>query len=310
MFKKILVPLDGSSLAEQALRPAIELARPFAVQSGQGHLLLLHVPAYDQTAVPLPAGSGLYWADGDNSWLERQRYARRRANDYLQTLRTCHESPRLAVSTKVVDGDVAGIIVDMAKDLNIDLIVMASHGRTGLQRWMLGSITERVLHSAHCPVLSVRTDAPIRHMLITLDGSPLAEKVLGPALAAADQFDCEITLLHVEQPADYAPDLVTQLEHVEAGLGEQYMQDIFNQPNVYLKGLLNQLRPRDLPLRGAISSGPVVQAILEYAEHHDIDLIAMSTHGRTGLQRWVYGSVTEKTLRSSQCAMLIVRPWN
>jgi nucleotide-binding universal stress UspA family protein len=310
MFKKILVPLDGSSLAEQALRPAIELARPFAVQSGQGHLLLLHVPVYDQTAIPLPAGSGLYWTDGDNSSMEKQRDARRRATEYLQTLRICHESPRLAVSTKVVDGDVAGIIVDMAEDHDIDLIVMATHGRSGLSRWMLGSVTERVLHSAPCPVLTVRSDVPIRHMLITLDGSPLSEKVLEPALAAAEKFNCEITLLHVEQPADYSPDFVTQLESVEPGLGEQYLQDISNQPDVYLDRLLNQLRPRDLPLKGAITGGPVVQTILEYAERQDVDLIAMSTHGRTGLQRWVYGSVTEKVLRHSPCAMLIVRPWH
>jgi nucleotide-binding universal stress UspA family protein len=147
-------------------------------------------------------------------------------------------------------------------------------------------------------------------MLITLDGSPLAERVLEPALAAAESFNCEVTLLHVEQAVNYSPEFVTQLDHVEAGLGTQYLQDISNQPNVYLERLINQLRPRHLSLKGAITSGPVVQAILEFTEEHDVDLIAMSTHGRTGMRRWVYGSVAEKTLRGSQCAMLIVRPWD
>jgi nucleotide-binding universal stress UspA family protein len=315
MFKKILVPLDGSSLAEQAVRPAIELARPKADQNGRpaswrGHVTLLCVPVYDQAVVPTLDVGGPYWAETGNRSTEKHRYASRQAEEYLQSIRLCHESPRLAVSTKVIDGDVAGVIVDTAEDLGTELIVMATHGRSGLSRWMLGSVTERVLHSAPCPVLAIRSDRPIRHMLITLDGSPLAERVLEPALAAAESFNCEVTLLHVEQAVNYSPEFVTQLEHVEAGLGTQYLQDISNQPNVYLERLINQLRPRHLSLKGAITSGPVVQAILEFTEEHDVDLIAMSTHGRTGMRRWVYGSVAEKTLRGSQCAMLIVRPWD
>jgi nucleotide-binding universal stress UspA family protein len=310
MFKKILVPLDGSSLAEQAVRPAIDLARPFADQSGRGHLILLRVPVYDQEADPLLERGGISWVTAGNRTLEKERDVRRQVEAYLHTIRDCHDCARLAVSVKVIDGDVAGVIVDTAEDHDIDLIVMATHGRSGLSRWMLGSVTERVLHSAPCPVLTVQSDAPIRHVLITLDGSPLAEKVLGPALAAAEKFKCRVTLLHVEQPIDFSPDFATQLEQAEPGLGEQYLQDLYNQPNVYLERLIHQFRPRGLPIKGAISSCPVVQAILEYAEYHDVDLIAMCTHGRTGLQRWIYGSVTEKTLRSSRCAMLIVRPWH
>jgi nucleotide-binding universal stress UspA family protein len=252
----------------------------------------------------------MYWVTAGNRTLEKERDVRRQAEAYLHTIRNCHECARLTVSIKVLDGDVASVIVDTAEDYDIDLIVMATHGRSGLSRWMLGSVTERVLHSAPCPVLTVRSDAPIRHMLITLDGSPLAEKVLKPALAAAEKFKCQVTLLHVEQPIDYSPEFATQLEQAEPGLGEQYLQDLSNQPNIYLERLIHQYRSRGLPLKGAICSGPVVQAILEYAEYHDVDLIAMCTHGRTGLQRWIYGSVTEKTLRTSQRAMLIVRPWH
>jgi nucleotide-binding universal stress UspA family protein len=309
MFKKILVPLDGSSLAEYALGPAITLARPADEERTAGQLVLLSVPVYDSALLPLPVGNAMYWSEDPHS-LEHNQIARRQAESYLRSIRISHESPRLAVINKVVDGDVAAVILDTAEDDDIDLIVMSTHGRSGFSRLMMGSITERVLHHAPCPVMTIRNDMPIRHMLITLDGSPLAEKVLEPALAVAEKLGCEITLLHVEHPVVYSPEFVKELERAEQGLGEQYVQDIFAQPNFYLELMLDRLRPRGLPIQGRVASGPVAQTIMRFAEYHNVDLIAMCTHGRTGLRRWVYGSVTEKTMRSVPCNMLIVRPWH
>lgn len=85
--------------------------------------------------------------------------------------------------------------------------------------------------------------------------------------------------------------------------------DISAQPHDYLEQLIRRFRPRGLRIKGVVANGLVAQAILDYAAYQDVDLIAMCTHGRTGLQRLVYGSVTEKTLHDSQCAMLVVRPW-
>lgn len=307
MFKKVLVPLDGSPLAEHALQPAIRLARPAADELGSGRIILLQVPVYEEAMIPLAAGGNMYWSEAPDA-AERQHTARRQAESYLHTFRVTHERPRLTITTKVTEGDVAGVIVDTAAEGNVDLIVMGTHGRSGLSRWVMGSVAERVLHSAPCPVLTIRSDTPIRHMLITLDGSPLAEKILEPALMVAEKLGCEVTLLRVEQPPDYSPKFVRELEKVEQGLGENYVMDVSAQTQNYLESLLGRFRRRGLPLKGVVSYGPVAQAILDYAEYHDVDLIAMSTHGRTGLQRWVYGSVTEKVLRSSPCAMLIVRP--
>ncbi len=307
MFKKVLVPLDGSPLAEYALQPAIRLARPTVDEDGSGRLVLLHVPVYEETMVPLAASGNMYWSEAPDA-AERQRTVRRQAEGYLHTLRMTHEQPRLTVTTRVMEGDVAGVIVDTVAEGDVDLIVMGTHGRSGLSRWVMGSVAERVLHSAPCPVLTVRSETPIRHMLITLDGSPLAEKILEPALAVASKLGCEVTFLRVEQPPDYSPEFVSDLEKVEHGLGEHYLLDITSQPQEYLEGIIRRFQRRGLRLNGVVSYGPVAQAILDYVEYHDVDLIAMSTHGRTGPQRWVYGSVTEKILRRSPCAMLIVRP--
>jgi nucleotide-binding universal stress UspA family protein len=146
-------------------------------------------------------------------------------------------------------------------------------------------------------------------MLITVDGSPLAERVLEPALTTAERLHCDVTLFYVEQPLDYSPSYVNELEHAEAGLGEQYLLDLSNRAHLYLEQLTSRLKPYGLPIKSVLTSGPVANNILDYAENHEVDVIAMCTHGRTGLQRWVYGSVTEKVLRYSRCAMLIVRPW-
>jgi nucleotide-binding universal stress UspA family protein len=303
-----MVPLDGSPLAEYALHPAIRLARPAVEEKGRGELVLLHVPVHGEAMVPLAAGGNMYWAEAPDA-VERRRKAYRQAEGYIRTIRVSHESPRLAVVSKVIEGDVAGVILDTAEAEEIDLIVMGTHGRSGVSRWIMGSVTERVLHGAPCPVLAVRSDEPLQHMLITLDGSPLAERVLPPALAVAEKLGCHVTLLRVEQPPDYSPTFVHQLESVEAGLGEQYLMDIAAQPGEYLEQLISRFRPRNLSIQGVVTHGPVAQSILEFVEYHDVDLIAMSTHGRSGLQRWVYGSITEKVLRNAPCAMLVVRPW-
>jgi nucleotide-binding universal stress UspA family protein len=250
----------------------------------------------------------MYWSETPNL-VEYERAAHRRAEEYLRSIHDLHASPRLAISTKVGGDDVASTIVDTAEAQEVELIVMSTRGRAALSRWMLGSVTERVLHSAPCPVLTLRANTPLRHMLITVDGSPLAERVLEPALTTAERLHCDVTLFYVEQPLDYSPSYVNELEHAEAGLGEQYLLDLSNRAHLYLEQLTIRLKPYGLPIKSVLTSGPVANNILDYAENHEVDVIAMCTHGRTGLQRWVYGSVTEKVLRYSRCAMLIVRPW-
>ena len=298
MFQKILVPLDGSELAERALEPALALSR-----AAQGELLLLSVPYLKHLFVQERAGYGMLLPH------QSMNHTRQELADYLQTVTEKHAQPDVLLHTMIDDGDEASVIVDTAAAEEIDLIVMSTHGRTGFSRWYLGSVAERVLQSAPCPVMIVREARPFSRILITLDGSPLSERALGPGFTLANCFDSAVTLLRVEQPEDIDHDFMADLDALEQGLGSQVRDDLYYQTERYLSRVaaqcqhLSSQKVQTMPLKG-----PIAKGILEAIEAEEIDLVVMSTHGRTGLRRWVFGSISEKIMRRAQCAVLIVRP--
>lgn len=302
MFTKILVPLDGSAPAEQALGVAGALAR-----AGSAELLLLRTvqPAY----VPLPVTVGLpnefEWPWPPLAGPEQQQEAR----DYLAAVARRHECAGCVVHTCSHEGDPAGVIVDTAAAEGIDLIVMSAHGRTGMRRAVFGNVTERVLHSAACPVLLTRTADPIRRVLVALDGSPLGERALPPALAVARALGACVVLLRVNDLLPLNPLEVSLMWEWEPGPSEkQVEEEMHRAAESYLRDVAARhgLGPDEAQL--LVLDGAPADRIQEYARLTTIDLIAMSTHGRTGLRRWLYGSVTSKVMRGSERAMLIVRP--
>jgi nucleotide-binding universal stress UspA family protein len=296
VFHKILVPLDGSELAERALEPALALA-----QAAGSEIILLNVPVLERMLVPAPAGYGLLLPE------QSVELSRIEAYNYLQNVRQSWTHPDIKVTVKVIEGDEAGVIVDTAGDEDVDLIVMSTHGRTGLTRWVLGSITERVLHSAPCPVLVIRSADPLTRILITLDGSELAEKAIEPGLDLARCLGSQVTLLRVVPDLNFDTADAKYLDEVEEGLGRRLQEEAELDGEAYLGSVAGRHTGR-VPSRTSLWIGSPAQSILDYTELHDINLIVMATHGRTGLGRWVYGSVTEKVLRSAHCSMLVVRP--
>jgi nucleotide-binding universal stress UspA family protein len=295
MFEKILVPLDGSPFAERALAPALALA-----QQGHGEIILLSVPYMKQIVVE----------DWDNYGFDQSlEQSQQELTEYLEGLRAKKAHPDLRLRTVIGVGDEAGVIVDTAVAQGVDLIVMATHGRSGFSRWMLGSVTERVLRTALCPVLVIREDKPLAHIMITLDGSALSEYALGPGMEIASRLGSPVTLLSVENGEPLDQGFVAELEKVETGLGARTIEDFYHRTEAYLQRLARDLQTDlDQIIHIVPRTGPVAEAILETIETDDIDLVVMATHGRTGLKRWVYGSVTEKVLRAAPCNMLIMRP--
>lgn len=302
MFRKIMLPLDRSQYAERALKTAAALAA-----QTDGMLLLLHaIPAptidipevmnYSIHTPDLPSAS---YQVGGEAYLEgvadrlRRRY------------------PKLPVQTMLVDGDAAGAILDTAAAEKADLIVMSTHGHTGITRWVLGSVSEKVTHHAPCPVLLVRNGRPIQRVLITLDGSKLAERALAPGLQVAQAFGAAVTLLSVEQARDYAA--MSDVANIAAAaLAADADRDAYaHEVSDYLTDLARTAsKGAQAPaVTTAVRQGDPASAILDYAAEHEIDVIVMSTHGRTGLRRWAYGSVTEKVVRGASCAMFILRPF-
>jgi nucleotide-binding universal stress UspA family protein len=173
---------------------------------------------------------------------------------------------------------------------------------------MLGSVTEKVLRGAHCPVLAIRTAEPIRRILVTLDGSDLSEQALKPALTLAECLGAEVGLLRVVRViTEYT---LRDLENREHGLGLRVQEEIIDEAHDYLRSLIAAHGRPGVKIHTAVRAGSAAQEILDFAQAYAADIIAMSTHGQTGLRRWVYGSITEKVLRGSHRSMLVIRPVN
>lgn len=299
MFTKILVPLDGSQLAERALKPALTLAT-----QAQGDVYLLQVSQPQEMLVPQYGGGYAFlWPDQS---LER---ASEQATKYMDSVLDTFDTPEVSLHPLLEEGDPAGMIVDIAHDEGVDLIVMSSHGYTGLSRWMLGSTAEKVMRGAGCPVLIIRDSHPIKNILVTLDGSPLSEKILDPAFALAQANGATVTLLRISQPLEpinYRQ--LAEVERVEHGLGMSMLESFYQRDEMYLQEVARRYDLRGVPIHTVTMEGNPAEKILAVSDKFEIDLIAMSTHGRTGLRRWVYGSVVEKVLHSLQKSMLVVRP--
>lgn len=304
MFSKLLVPLDGSALAERALAPALTIARSGKINEGiAGDVTLLRVPATDRMLVPDAAvltGYGIMWPDQS---LEQSRQETR---DYLAAVCKDHASPHVRLHTQLLEGSVAETILEAATNIQADLIVMSSHGYSGLSRWLLSSVAERVLHSASCPVLIIRSPEPPRHVLIPLDGSALSERALEPGVELAARLGGTVTLLRAVPMLETS--LFERAEKIEPGMGRRMEQDLHAEAENYLRDLSAVHARSGLTINQSVTHTPAADSILHYAETHPVDVIAMSTHGRTGLRRWVYGSVTEKVLRGATYSMLVIRP--
>lgn len=301
MFKRILVPLDGSQLAEQALAPAGRLARAWEAEL----LLLRGVPV----AQPILVASPMLGGYESVETRQTGEVWRRDALDYLNTVQRRHECAGCAVRPVVEWGDAASAVVDTARERAVDLIVMSAHGNSGARRAMFGSVTERVLHSVNCPVLAVRSADPIHCVLITLDGSPLSERALPPALAVAQAFAAQVALLRVIDPPPFNPlEVGLEWDWAPEPSDEAMMAETRQAAAEQLRRLAidHGLNLDTTPL--IVLEGAPADRIQEFARLSDVDLVAMSTHGRTGLRRWLFGSITGKVMRGCERSMLIVRP--
>jgi nucleotide-binding universal stress UspA family protein len=288
MFHKILVPLDGSTEAERALHPALKLARAV-----EGEVILLRNMKTVYMTMPAMA------AEYDWSWPEYSReQSRQEVRQYLDNLISMYEPPGVVMRALAVDGDTASLIVDTAETEAVDLIVMSAQGWASAKTRELGSITERVLYGASCPVFMIRSEL-IKRAVVTLDGSELAEQAIQPAFEMSRALGAELTLLRVNEP----------LSSGQSAPQSEKERELSEWSRTTAMGYLEHIA-RDLggDVKMFVVEGTAVSSILDFAKLHAVDLLVMSTHGRTGMRRWLYGSVTAKVLRESRASMLIIRP--
>jgi nucleotide-binding universal stress UspA family protein len=299
MFKKILVPLDGSQLATNALPLALVLAKV-----ADGLVVLLRVPVYQKQTLPA-AVTAVY---NRLRPPEEKEWVRQRVERYLKSVRQMTLGQEIAYETLVIDGDPAGVIVDTAESQDADLIIMSTHGRGGLVRWWLGSVTEKVLRATTRPILIVSSDKLPTRTLVTVDGSAAAEAALEPARYLAQRLGTPLYLLYVLEPLETAEtDTDLPAEEAEA-LHAQVEEARHEEAIVYLDGLKTGLAEEGVVVETAVVAGPPAPTILNFIKKQDIDLIVMSSHGQSAQARWAYGSVTEKVIHAAEQSVLVVRP--
>lgn len=306
-YRKILVPIDGSELAERAVAPSLRIARAMAREAKHDdqapaiHLILLRVVS---TPAMVSADPVLYD--------ELIRMGSDEAQAYLRSVAAELEVDGVSVETRTVTGPPAEAIVNFAEDNSVDLIVISSHGRTGGNRWVYGSVAEKVLHHAPCAVIIIRAQATVemfanRSILVPLDGSPLAETALAPAMALANGVGSDIKLLRVVPMQEPTPQSVDMAARRYGELMDEAYQREKAAAETYLQQIYNAWPSDHVFFDVQVTGGNVADAIVDYAEEQRADLIIMSSHGRSGMGRWLHGSVAEKVLQGARCATMIIR---
>lgn len=281
MTCRILVPLDGSTAAEAAIPEAERVA------AGTAEVHFLHVVP----SLPLVLGASA----------ESMRECHDEALAYLDTLR--RSFPRVVGPDLIRTGDAADAILQVALEVEIDLIAMTTHARKGLAQWLLGGVAETVVRRAQLPVLLIRPGLPapnpvLRRILVPLDGSEESFAILVEAKRMALRTGAEVVLLHVTERT-FAPLLEGGLR--PAG-GDR------EDPKQKLLAVADRLGESDLIYWQVIGEGDPAEEILNHARNLDADVIAMTTHARIGRDRAMFGSVAQEVLNRAERPVLLQGP--
>jgi nucleotide-binding universal stress UspA family protein len=284
MIKSVLVPLDGSELAEEALGYAVPIAKR--------HDATVH----------------MVFVIGQDADASEDDEARK----YLAGVA---EKLNYPAEAHVRLGHPADEIIDTGDELPDPLIVMTTHGRTGIGRWIYGSVADKVVHASEAPVLLLRSGAGeltggnIERILIALDGSAYSEAALNYAKSMAKIFDAE---LHVTRVADTAS-LYSSLgyETYAPGAG-QPMSDVaeqmVNDVKKYISGVAGELKKENYQVQGVVLEGFPGEELIGYEKRAEPQLVVMATRGRSGFDRFIFGSVAERVLKSGKTPVLMVKP--
>jgi nucleotide-binding universal stress UspA family protein len=290
MSQIMLVPLDGSPASEQALPYAQRIARA----------TLAHV-------VPVRAAQAFTVPGTDPT--KAQLAAIAEAQTYLDEQAARLSTIGLVTETAAMYGEAASVILNEVQVRKADVVVMATHGRAGPGRWLFGSVADEVLRSSPVPIILVPpgaaspwpTDRPLR-ILVPLDGSELGESVLETLDSFAARLGADVVLIQVVALPPYG--LYAQgAEYLGTGPDAALME-----AQRYLAEMSKRLQPTFQSVRVRAVIGQPVTAIALIATEERADLIAMATHGRSGLARLVLGSVTTGVLQRAGLPLFLVRP--
>ena len=284
MYRRILVPLDGSATAEQALAHAKEQAKRFRAE-----LELVHITE------PSSSFSGVEFV---------QDKRREQALEYLNRVAGRIRKHGLPVNVAIYEGRAHEEICRYAEDESVDLIVLSSRGQSGLTRWMMGSVADRVIRGSQVPVLIVRalgarlgpSNPEYRRIMLPLDGTKLAEQAIPHALAQAERFQAELILIQ-------AHELILSARAV-AVVAESRLRD---EAELYLNRIAERAKRRGVRASSVIITGVPHRDLVRYAESNQVDLIVLNAHGHSGPGRWLIGGFAERVTRGATIPVLLTR---
>ncbi len=307
MFKKLFVPLDGSELAEKALPYAEEMARHFGSE-----ITLVNV------TTPLE----------DINKLEQRVYLAEMVAAIEKRVKKSANLPpgeKVKVTSAIISSpgvflNPAEEILDYAGKANIDLMVMATHGRTGISRWALGSTANKVARAFKCPILLIRASKKISksvhfgNILVPLDGSLPSEAVLPYIENLASKLKTRVSLLYVVEmlyhvyPYAEPAGFYGASGVVKVPYSAEEMKPMKDTAEKYIKSVNDKLTKEGIKTSYEVRVGSPGEEIIKAEAKMCPDIIAMSTHGHSGFGRFEHGSVTDKVLHAGSTPLLLVRP--
>lgn len=281
MFNRILVPLDGTAESNAAL-PA---ARTVALATGASVFLLQILETPESRAASAEAADKL------------KRVAAELAGSAVQ------------VESAVRPGDAADEILQQVGEQAADLVIMRTRGQAGIQRAVMGSVAERLLSRSDVPIMMLRPGGRrmdrIANLLVPVDGSPGGALALASAVGLAKATGAQINLMEIVVPMVF--------QALVPNEGPMYFdpawdEEALSAAQTYVDGMLTRLRQAGVEANGEARMAPDVPgSLVQAADEHASDLIVMSTHALTGIQRAVLGSVADAVMRTAACPVLLLR---
>jgi nucleotide-binding universal stress UspA family protein len=295
-INQILIPTDFSPAAQHAQQWALRFAQSYGATLHLLHVVAEYDPDWfgdDHTAMPI-------------AQIRENRY--REAKEGLAQLAPDPDATGIQVQHEIRHGmDVANAILTVGDEIDADLIVTGTHGREGLAHVLLGSVAEKVVRRARCPVLTVGTEAAdqpsIQRVLAPIDFSDPSKYALRLAKEVTATYSAQLDLLFVAEERTvpvFSDTGIPRLNRLKMD------PEIVKDSSRALEQLSDSTDGPDVPARGHVAEGDVSKQVVRFAETHDADLIIMATRGLSGLDRFFLGSVTQRVVRSAPCPVLTV----
>ncbi len=287
MYERILVPLDGSKFAEQVFPPVVELARAFGSE-----VVLVAVCELEES--------------------EFGHACRLYINNEAEQLKKSLQGSAATVRTTVLEGKAAEQILGYAEKSDISLIVISSHGRSGIAPWSLGSTTNKVLHRVGVPLIIVRTkETPgeavktglFSRILVPLDGSERSAAVVPYVAGLTEKLESEVILLQVVESGKHV--------HTIGGLDyipfkDRDIDSMKTPAQRYLDEVSSKFAGTKATTRSEVRVGDSAHEIIKLATETGCSLIVMASHGHSGIAAWAHGSITSKILQDSNRSFMFV----